>query len=98
MTEQQEERLRAAVRTWLDAADDLTRAAHDAEDFAEVVELADRATLARLAFHQTLVDLGWTPPATPSHLAGPATVPPVESPAAGPSTPPAPPTTGREPD
>lgn len=71
MTEQQEERLRAAVRSWLDAADDLTRSAHSSDDLAEVVELADRATLARLAFHQTLVDLGWTPPAAP-----PATPPP----------------------
>lgn len=62
MTEQQEERLRGAVRAWLTAADELT-AAQGRDDVAEVMELAERATLARLTFHQTLVDLGWTPPA-----------------------------------
>jgi hypothetical protein len=83
MTEQQEERLRGAVRAWLSAADDLTRAAGDGDDLAAVVELADRATLAKLAFHQTLIDLGWTPPATP---------PPAPPPPAGE------PGTGRDPD
>ena len=61
MTEQQEERLLGAVRAWVQANDDLTRAA-SGDDVAAVVELADRATLARLAFQQTLIDLGWTPP------------------------------------
>ncbi len=63
MTEQQEERLLGAVRAWVQASDDLTRAAQS-DDVGAVVDLADRATLARLAFHQTLVDLGWTPPDT----------------------------------
>ena len=62
MTEQQEERLRGAVRAWLTAADELA-AASESGDVAEMMELADRATLARLVFQQTLVELGWTPPA-----------------------------------
>jgi hypothetical protein len=62
MTEQQEERLRGAVRAWLHANDELATAADGGDDAAVVMELADRATLARLVFHQTLVDLGWTPP------------------------------------
>lgn len=62
MSEQQEERLRDAVRAWLDATDDVARAAGAGEDVVLLMELADRATLARLAFHKTLVDLGWTPP------------------------------------
>lgn len=61
MTEQQEERLRSVTRAWLAAADELSRAA-DGDDTAAVMELADRATIARLVFQQTLVDLGWTPP------------------------------------
>jgi hypothetical protein len=64
MTEQQDERLRGAVRAWLAAADELAGAARDGADVAEVMELADRATVARLTFHSTLVDLGWTPPAS----------------------------------
>lgn len=63
MTEQQEERLRGAVRDWLAAVDELARASDEGEDVAVVMELAERATLARLVFHRTLVDLGWTPPA-----------------------------------
>lgn len=63
MTEQQEERLREAVRSWLAAGDELAAAADAGEEPAVVMELADRATLARLLFHQTLVELGWTPPA-----------------------------------
>jgi hypothetical protein len=63
MTEQQEERLRAAMRAWLSSGDDLANAVRDDTDPAFVVELAERATLARLTFQQTLVDLGWTPPA-----------------------------------
>lgn len=63
MTEQQEERLRAAVRAWLAAGDELSAAVADDVEPAEVMELADRATLARLVFHQTLAELGWTPPA-----------------------------------
>lgn len=63
MTEQQEERLREAVRGWLAAGDELAAAADAGEEAAVVMELADRATLARLLFHQTLVELGWTPPA-----------------------------------
>ena len=62
MTEQQEERLRGAVRSWLRATDELATAS-EGEDVGAVMELAERATLARLVFHQTLVDLGWTPPA-----------------------------------
>jgi hypothetical protein len=63
MTEQQEERLRSAVRAWLGANDDLTAAQRDGEDVAVVMELAERTTLAKLVFNQTLLDLGWTPPA-----------------------------------
>ena len=63
MTEQQEERLRGAVRAWLGAADDLAAAHRDGEDVAVVMELSERATLARLVFNQTLIELGWTPPA-----------------------------------
>lgn len=63
MTEQQEERLRSATRAWLRAGDDLATAVADDVDPPEVMELADRATLARLVFQQTLIDLGWTPPA-----------------------------------
>lgn len=62
MTEQQEERLKGAVRAWLRAGDELSAAA-DNGDPAEVMELADRATLARMLFEKTLADLGWTPPA-----------------------------------
>ncbi len=63
MSEQQEERLRGAVRAWLTAGDELAAAAgRDGEDVAVVMELAERATLARLVLNQTLVDLGWTPP------------------------------------
>lgn len=63
MTEQQEERLRSATRAWLRATDDVANAINEGVDAPEVMELADRATLARLVFQQTLVDLGWTPPA-----------------------------------
>ena len=63
MTEQQEERLRGAARAWLSAGDELAAAARDGEDTAVVMELAERATLARLVLNQTLTDLGWTPPA-----------------------------------
>lgn len=63
MTEQQEERLRSVARAWLAAGDDLAGAVADGTDTAAVMELADRATLARLVFQQTLVELGWTPPA-----------------------------------
>lgn len=63
MTEQQEERLRGAAREWLAAADELAMATTEGDDVAAVMELAERATLARLVFHQTLIDLGWTPPA-----------------------------------
>ena len=70
MTEQQEERLRGAVRAWLATADELASAARDGDDVAVVMELAERATLARLVFHQTLVDLGWTPPAGGSRESG----------------------------
>jgi hypothetical protein len=63
MSEQQEERLRSVTRAWLRAGDDLTNAISDGVDAPEVMELADRATLARLVFQQTLIDLGWTPPA-----------------------------------
>jgi hypothetical protein len=66
MTEQQEERLRGAVRAWLAATDELASAARDSGDLTEVMELADRATLARLTFHGALVELGWTPPARPA--------------------------------
>jgi len=66
MTEQQEERLRSVTRAWLRAGDELTNAVADGLDAPEVMELADRATLARMVFQQTLVDLGWTPPA-PGH-------------------------------
>ena len=61
MTEQQEERLRSVTRAWLAATDELARAA-EGDDTAAVMELADRATIARLVFQQTLVDLGWMPP------------------------------------
>jgi hypothetical protein len=64
MTEQQEERLRGAVRAWLRAGDELA-SAQQADDPAAVMELAERATLARLLLDQTLVDLGWTPPTGP---------------------------------
>lgn len=64
MTEQQEERLREVVRAWLTAGDELAAAHRDEDDTAVVMELAERATLARLLFHQTLVDLGWSPPAS----------------------------------
>ena len=70
MTEQQEERLRDAVSGWLKAGDDLAAAQRDSEDTAVVMELAERATLARLLFRQALVDLGWTPPASGSRGAG----------------------------
>ena len=63
MTEQQEERLRGAVRAWLAAADELAAADRDGADTGTLMELAERATLARLVFQQTLLDLGWTPPA-----------------------------------
>lgn len=63
MTEQQEERLRGAMRAWLSAADELAGADRDGADTGVLMELAERATLARLVFQQTLVDLGWTPPA-----------------------------------
>ncbi len=63
MTQQQEERLRGAARAWLEAADELSAA--ESAETVEMMELADRATLARLVFHQTLVELGWTPPAAP---------------------------------
>lgn len=63
MTDQQEERLRSAARAWLRASDDLATAVNDGGDAPEVMELADRATLSRLVFQQTLIDLGWTPPA-----------------------------------
>lgn len=63
MTEQQEERLRGAVRAWLAAGDELASAVRDGDDVSAVMELAERTTLARLVFHQTLVELGWTPPA-----------------------------------
>jgi hypothetical protein len=69
MTEQQEERLRGAVRDWLRAGDELAAAA-DGGDPAEVMELADRATLARLLFEKTLADLGWTPPVRGSRESG----------------------------
>lgn len=62
MTEQQEERLRTVVRDWIAAGDDLASALRDGDDPAAVMELADRATLSRLVFHQTLLDLGWTAP------------------------------------
>jgi hypothetical protein len=62
MTQQQEERLRGVVRDWLVAGDDLASAVHESDDPAALMELADRATLARLVFHQALVELGWTPP------------------------------------
>lgn len=64
MTEQQEERLRTVVRDWLRASDDVGNAIHDGAEPAEVMELADRATLTRLVFQQTLVELGWTPPSS----------------------------------
>jgi hypothetical protein len=71
MTEQQEERLRGAARSWLAAGDELAAALADTDtDPAEVMELADRATLARLSLHQTLVELGWTPPRPPPREAG----------------------------
>lgn len=63
MTEQQEERLRSVTRAWLRAGDELASAVNDGVEPAEVMELADRATLSRMVFQQTLVDLGWTPPA-----------------------------------
>jgi hypothetical protein len=74
MTEQQEERLRGAVRAWLRAGDELASAVNGGDDPAVVMELADRATLSRLVFHQTLVELGWKPPAPPAPPApqGPA--------------------------
>jgi hypothetical protein len=62
MSEQQEERLRGAVRAWLAATEDVASAVRDDDDVATVMELAERATLARLVFQQTLVELGWTPP------------------------------------
>jgi hypothetical protein len=71
MTDQQEERLRSAARAWLRASDDVAAAIDDGSDAAEVMELADQATLSRLVFQQTLVDLGWTPPA-PAPPAPPA--------------------------
>jgi hypothetical protein len=72
MTEQQEERLRGAVRAWLAATDELAGAARDDADLTQVMELADRATLARLTFHGALVELGWTPPAHPPATPAPA--------------------------
>ena len=69
-TEQQEERLRGAMRSWLSASDELATAQRDGEDVAVVMELAERATLARLVFNQTLLDLGWTPPATGTRESG----------------------------
>jgi hypothetical protein len=66
MTEQQEERLRGAVRAWLRAGDELASAADQGDEPAAVMELAERATLARLLLDQTLVDLGWTPPTGPA--------------------------------
>lgn len=70
MTEQQEERLRSAARAWLRAADDMASAIDAGADAPEVMELADRTTLARLLLQQTLVDLGWTPPAPPPRETG----------------------------
>jgi len=70
MTEQQEERLRSVTRAWLRAGDDLSNAISDGVDAPEVMELADRATLARLVFQQTLIDLGWTPPAAGARESG----------------------------
>jgi hypothetical protein len=72
MTEQQEERLRGAVRAWLAAADELAGAARDDADLTQVMELADQATLARLTFQRTLVELGWTPPTTRPAAGAPA--------------------------
>jgi hypothetical protein len=63
MTEQQEERLRGAVRGWLAAGDELAQADREGAETGVLMELAERATLARLVFQQTLVDLGWRPPA-----------------------------------
>ena len=63
MTEQQEERLRGAEPRADGTADDLAAAHRDGEDVGIVMELSERATLARLVFNQTLVELGWTPPA-----------------------------------
>lgn len=70
MTEQQEERLRGAVRAWLAAGDELAAAGRDGEDVAVVMELAERATLARLVLNQTLADLGWTPPSGSARESG----------------------------
>ncbi len=67
MTEQHEEVLRSAARTWLDAADRLEHAMGDPNSAIEAMDAADAATIARMRFHQTLVELGWTPPASVSN-------------------------------
>lgn len=69
MTEHQEEALRGAARSWLDAGDELAGAVRDGDDPAAIMELAERATLARLTFRQTLIELGWRPPGDP-HSSG----------------------------
>jgi hypothetical protein len=63
MTEQQEDQLRSAARAWLDAIDRLDRAMAAPDAGPEVMDAADAATIARLRFQQTLILLGWTPPA-----------------------------------
>ena len=67
MTEHQEEALRGAARGWLDAGDELAAAVRDGDDPAAIMELAERATLARLTFRQTLIELGWRPPVDVPH-------------------------------
>ena len=63
MTEEQEELLRSVARSWLTTADQLGVATADpVAQPSDVMKLADEATLARMRFHQTLVELGWTPP------------------------------------
>ncbi len=63
MTDQQEDQLRSAARAWIAAADRLDRAMQSADPGGDVMDAADAATIARLRFQQTLVQLGWTPPA-----------------------------------
>lgn len=66
MEETADAALRDAARAWLRAADRLAAAnadaAKDADAYAVVLELAEEATLARLRFYRTLVDLGWSHP------------------------------------
>jgi hypothetical protein len=69
MSEFDEPGLHAAMRAYLDAADRLDRADHDADGEAAraVLDLAQAKSIAAITLHRRLRDSGWTPPA---HAAG----------------------------